>query len=165
MTQADTSGAPASGHGALNEAIILEWTWKTEAMKQMAIKICTLALERGSGEFSANDLPEFKHGGTGIAGSIFRRLLDDGILTRVGHFQGTEFYPKIVTNKGGNKISVYRLASPGLARALLKAHGQPKPEMKQPELMAAENAKSAKNEQALVAALCALCVLLRPSIL
>ena len=105
------------------EARELQWTWKTPAMEVMTVAICTLAIERGvAGEFSANDLPEFEHGGQGICGSIFRRLVEDGVLARVGSFAGATFVPKIVTNAGGNMIKVYRLASHARATTLVRIH-------------------------------------------
>lgn len=105
------------------EARELQWVWKTPAMEAMTVAICTLAVERGaSGEFSANDLPEFEHGGQGVCGSIFRRLVEDGVLARVGSFAGATFVPRIVTNEGGNMIKVYRLASHARAAALLRIH-------------------------------------------
>lgn len=93
-------------------------------MGKMAVSICKLALERGAHEeFSANDLPEFGHGGQGIAGSVFYRLLHDEIVYQVGHFgSDLTFYPKVVKNKGGNKVNVYRLKSAARAEALLRVH-------------------------------------------
>lgn len=52
---------------------------------------CRLALARGKEPFSANDLPVMDHGGTGIAGSVFHRLVKDATLARVGHFVGGLF--------------------------------------------------------------------------
>lgn len=118
------------------EARELQWTWKTPAMQAMAVAVCELALKRGSAaEFSANDLEDFNHGGQGICGSIFKRLIEDGVLTRVGTFSDGQFNPKVICNKGGNKIGVYRLASHARASALVKLHkAQPQPELKQQEL-------------------------------
>lgn len=119
------------------EARELQWCWKTPAMEQMAVAVCRLALQRGAAaEFSANDLPEFEHGGSGICGSIFKRLIEDGVLTRVGSFYDGQFNPKIICNKGGNKIGVYRLASHARASALIKVHEgrRPAAEFKQAEL-------------------------------
>lgn len=114
------------------EAVIREWTWKSPAMKAMTLAVCRLAIEHGAGrEFSANDLPECAHGGPGIAGSVFFRLAKDGIIAPV---QLAPDCPKITTNKGGNKISVYRLASAPLAKALLRVHGAKVEEMRQEEL-------------------------------
>jgi len=106
----------------LAEPTLNQWTWKTPAMAKMAVAVCKLAIEKAGGEFSANDLPEFTHGGGGICGCVFNQLIEFGILARVGLFDGATFLPKIVFNKGGNKIGVYRLASGGLARALLAVH-------------------------------------------
>lgn len=119
----------------LSDAILREWTWKTPAMKEMTLAICRLALARGSTQpFSANDLPEFAHGGPGICGSVFHRLQEDGVIARVGHFIEDKFCPLIVMNKGGNKLSVWRLASHARARTLLAVHGQPEPELRQQEI-------------------------------
>ena len=109
------------------EARELQWTWKTPAMAAMAVAICELALQRGAArEFSANDLPihtAIEHGGTGICGSIFKRLLEDGVVVRAGFFDADrKFCPKITTNAGGNKIGVYRLASHAKASALIRIH-------------------------------------------
>lgn len=108
------------------EARELQWTWKTPAMEAMAVAICKLAIERGMArEFSANDLADFDHGGQGIAGSIFKRLLEDGVLARAGMFDSEKkFCPKIAVNAGGNKIGVYRLASHAKASALVKLHSR-----------------------------------------
>lgn len=109
-----------------HEAAVNQWTWKTLSMRDMALAVCRLALQRGSnGEFSALDLPvhgAHDQGGTGIAGTIFRQLKDAGIIARVGVFVDGKFYPKNVVNAGGNPVGVYRLAHPGLARALIRAH-------------------------------------------
>lgn len=136
----------ATENPELAEAIVRQWTWKTPAMQAMAVAICRLALDRatqrvrtaegGPGEFSANDLPAFAHGGGGIAGAIFHRLAKDGVLCPVTIWTGSEHSQKYVRNAGGNRIGLWRLASAALARALLKAHGQPVPELKQPDLLA-----------------------------
>ena len=109
---------------AFSEARELQWMWKSPAMAAMAVAVCKLALARGAhAEFSANDLPEFGHGGQGIAGSVFYRLLHDEIVYQVGHFgSDLTFYPKVVKNKGGNKVNVYRLKSAARAEALLRVH-------------------------------------------
>lgn len=112
-----------------SEARELQWTWKTPAMEAMAVAICKLALERGAArEFSANDLPihtAIEHGGTGICGSIFKRLLEDGVLVRAGMFDSErKFQPKIAVNAGGNKIGVYRLANHAKAATLIKLHSR-----------------------------------------
>jgi hypothetical protein len=118
------------------QAMLDQWLWKNPSMRLMTVEICRLAVARGvAGEFSANDLPEFEHGGSGICGSIFKRLIDRGVLSRVGHFAGDSFYPKIVCNAGGNKIGVYRLASYALAQSLLRVHDKPLPELRQLELV------------------------------
>lgn len=130
-----------------DEAALRQWAWKTPAMKAMTLAVCRLALERAGSEFSANDLPEFiggktasVHGGQGVAGAIFHRLIADGILARVGRFECASrtgqptFYPKVVLNAGGNKVGVYRLACSARARTLLRVHGQPEPELKQVEM-------------------------------
>jgi hypothetical protein len=120
------------------EHVINQWTWKTPAMKRMTIAVCRLALERGlSGEFSALDLQSHgadEHGGTGIAGSVFRQLADAGILAAVGGYLGSEFVQRRVRNAGGNMIGLWRLSNPGLARALLTRHGRPLPKPEQIDL-------------------------------
>lgn len=115
------------------EAIILQWSWKTPAMKAMTLAVCRLALERGARgtEFSANDLPDFAHGGAGIAGAIFQRLARDGVLAPVLVWDGTSYSQKYVRNAGGNRIGLWRLANAALARRALEVHGQPEPELKQ----------------------------------
>lgn len=111
---------------ALQEAMVHEWTWKTPAMRDMALAVCRLALARGAaGEFSALDLPmhgQAEQGGSGIAGSVFRQLKDAGIISRVGVFVDQTFYPRSVTNAGGNPVGVYRLAHAALARRLIEVH-------------------------------------------
>jgi hypothetical protein len=112
-------------NAAFLEAREDQWVWKTPAMEAMAVAVCGLALKRGMAEeFSANDLADFNHGGQGICGSIFKRLIEDGVLTRVGRIEDGKFCPKIVTNAGGNKIGVYRLASHARASALVKLHSR-----------------------------------------
>lgn len=117
-----------TGHSAAPAAEILlqEWTWKTPAMKRMTLAVCRLALARGiQGEFSAMDLSdhgEIQHGGTGIAGSVFRLLADAGIIAPVGVFSEGEFLQRRVRNSGGNPIGVWRLAHHGKAWALIQAH-------------------------------------------
>ena len=119
------------------EILLTEWTWKTAAMREMAVAVCRLALARGlGGEFSALDLAQHgagAHGGTGIAGSVFRILADAGIIGPVGGFLDGEFLQRRVRNPGGNPIGIWRLAHPGLAHALIEAHApkeaQPKEQM------------------------------------
>lgn len=106
-----------------DEAVIRQWAYKPGAMREMVVHVLSLAL-RG-GEFSANDLPihgEEEHGGSGIAGSVILQLKRDGILAEVGTFDGPTFCPRIVRNAGGNKIGLYRIGKPGLARTLLERH-------------------------------------------
>lgn len=120
------------------EAIINQWTWKTPAMKRMTIAVCKLALARGHGvDFSALDLPaqgSEEHGGTGIAGTVFRQLADGGIIAPSGEFMGGQLFQRRVRNKGGNPIGVWRLANGSLARALLTAHDEPPPRPVQLEM-------------------------------
>ena len=123
-----------AGEARFLEAQVLQWQWKTPAMRAMTLAVCRLALARGRESFSANDLPEMDHGGTGIAGAVFHRLVKDGLLARVGHFSGGTFYQLRVKNPGGNPIGVYRLECGGLARALLRAHGERGEEFRQGEL-------------------------------
>jgi hypothetical protein len=108
------------------EAILHQWAFKPEPMRRMLVAVLQLALRGGGGgEFSALDLPthgEVAHGGSGIAGSVFLQLKHDGILEAVGVWVDGTFYPRTVINGGGNKISVYRLAKPELARTLLGRH-------------------------------------------
>lgn len=110
----------------LREAIVQQWTWKTPAMRAMALAVCRLALERGAaGEFSALDLPmhgQAEQGGSGIAGSVFRQLKEAGVIGRVGVFVEAKFYPRNVINAGGNPVGVYRLACAGLARRMIEVH-------------------------------------------
>ena len=123
------------------QAAIHEWTWKTAAMRDMTLAVCRVAIARGlNGEFSAMDLPlrgAGEQGGTGIAGTVFKHLKDAGIIARVGPFIDGQFYPRTIINAGGNPIGVYRLAHPGLARALIEVHspGELHP-LKQAELFA-----------------------------
>lgn len=124
---------------ALQEAIIEQWTWKTDAMKTMTLAICRLAIRSAegggrNGEFSANDLAEFGHGGQGICGAIFSRLAADGVIAPVGGFVDGEFVQKYVRNAGGNRIGVWRLKSGSLARRALAVHGAAVPVFKQVEL-------------------------------
>lgn len=112
------------------ETLVTEWTWKTAAMRDMALAVCRIALERGgNGSFSALDLPkqgEDEQGGSGIAGSIFRQLADARILAPVGTFVDGEFLQRRVRNACGNPIGLWRLASASLAQALIDRH-DPKP--------------------------------------
>lgn len=115
-----------STDAALSEATVREWTWKPGPTRDMLVAVLRLALRVGvNGEFSALDLPcrgADEQGGTGIAGSVFRLLREAGILARHGRWLDTTFYPTTILNAGGNPIGVYRLANPGLARALLERH-------------------------------------------
>jgi hypothetical protein len=110
------------------DAQVKQWTWKTPAMRRMTLAICRLALARGpAGTFSALDLEthgEDAHGGSGIAGTVFRQLSDAGIIGPVGAVLDGEFIQRRVRNACGNPIGVWRLAHPGLARALIQAHGE-----------------------------------------
>ena len=111
----------------MNQAtLVLEWTWKTQSMRAMTLAVLRLALERGpNGEFSSMDLPlrgSDAQGGTGIAGSVFRQLKEAGIIARKGTWIDGTWYPKTITNAGGNPVGLYALANPSLAQALLAAH-------------------------------------------
>lgn len=121
------------------EARELQWTWKTPAMQAMAVAIARLALACGTaGEFSANDLKLADHGGSGIAGSIFKRLAEDDVIAPVGGFVGGEFVQKFVKNAGGNRIGVWRLKSPARACRLVALHGgEQQPKLAQAELLPA----------------------------
>jgi hypothetical protein len=120
---------PAARHDAhLDEVTLKEWEWKTPAMKAMTLAACRLALARGvAGKFSALDLPthgETEQGGSGIAGSVFRRLANEGIIAPVGvTLSDGAFFQERVRNAGGNPIGVWRIRNAALARALLRAHG------------------------------------------
>ncbi|MFH1602938.1 MAG: hypothetical protein ABIH03_03415 [Pseudomonadota bacterium] len=118
--------------------LVTEWTWKTPAMRDMAVAVCQLALSRGvMGAFSALDLPEHgskAHGGTGIAGSIFRILSadDQRIIAPVGvHFPDGSFQQKRIRNEHGNPIGIWRLRSHARAEALLRAHHVETPTLRQ----------------------------------
>lgn len=124
----DSNNAPDAA------TLVLEWTWKNADMRSMAIAVCRLALRCGiNGEFSALDLDAHgadEHGGTGIAGSIFKQLANQRVIAPVGRWIDEEFYQRRVRNRGGNPIGVWRLRSPGLCRALVEALA--------PEVMPAE---------------------------
>ena len=120
----------------LADATIAQWTWKTPAMKAMTLAVCRLALARGRGEFSANDLPEFDHGGGGVAGAIFNRLAKDGVIGPVCHPEGGALVQNTVRNAGGNRIGVWRLVCAARAQRALEVHGERVERFVQPELMA-----------------------------
>lgn len=113
------------------ETVLAQWTWKTPAMKAMTLEVCRVALDRGlGGEFSALDVGPRgadAQGGTGVAGSVFRQLADAGVIGPAGTFVDGEFFQRRIRNAGGNPIGLWRLESPGLARALLRVHGAPRP--------------------------------------
>jgi hypothetical protein len=127
MTTTMTDAAPPA------EAVIQQWTWKTDAMKAMTLAVCELALARGlQGEFSALDLPARgagEQGGSGIAGTVFKQLANAGIIAPVGVHVAGEFIQRRVRNDCGNPIGLWRLAHAGLARKLIAVHG----DRKQPE--------------------------------
>lgn len=107
----------------LDEAILHQWAFKPDPMRAMLARVLRLAL--GGGEFSANDLPvhgQDAHGGSGIAGAVILQLIRDEIVSAVGVWDGGEFVQRTVHNAGGNKIGIYRLSKPGLARTLLDRH-------------------------------------------
>jgi hypothetical protein len=105
------------------EAVVNEWTWKTEAMRQMSVDLCRLALERGEqGKFSALDLPKRgadDQGGTGIAGSVIGTFAHRDLIAVYGVEVGGKFYAEKVTNAGGNPINCYRLANRRAVEQLL----------------------------------------------
>ena len=74
------------------EARELQWTWKSPAMAAMAVAVCRLAIARGGETFSANDLTLAEHGGSGICGSIFRRLATDEVIAPVGMIADGKFH-------------------------------------------------------------------------
>ena len=121
----EAEGRRAAAPGS--DVILTEWTWKTPAMRTMTRAVLHLALERGViGEFSAMDLAEHgeeAHGGSGIAGSVFRQLAEAQIIAPVGAFIDGEFYQRRVRNAAGNPVGVWRLAEHGLAAALLERMG------------------------------------------
>jgi hypothetical protein len=107
----------------IDHATLLEWEYKTPAMCDMVASVLRLAL-KGS-DFTTNDLPihgEAAHGGSGIAGTVIRRLVVEDILSPVGVFDGDTFIPRTARNAGGNRIGVWRLSNPSLARTLLARH-------------------------------------------
>ena len=111
----------------LDAITLTEWEWKTPAMKAMTLAACHLALARGIlGKFSALDLPvhgESEQGGSGIAGSVFRRLANEGIIAPVGvTLTDGAFFQERVRNAGGNPIGVWRIRNATLARTLLERH-------------------------------------------
>lgn len=110
---------------AFAEARELEWFWKTDAMRRMALALVELALSRD--EFAADDLPpELEHGGTGIAGSVMATLVNHGIIRRAGVWAGGQFYGKErASRRPGRKdakLKVFTLACAGRARAFLQAN-------------------------------------------
>ena len=120
------------------DTLVNEWTWKTDSMRAMAVAVLRLAVSRAAGEpFSALDLPihgEDAHGGSGIAGSVFRQLADAHILAPVGVFCEGEFLQRRVRNAGGNPVGLWRLADWPLAHALLRRHGAAQERQEQREL-------------------------------
>lgn len=122
---------------AFAEARELQWLWKTEAMRRMALAVAQLALD--ADEFAADDLPaDLEHGGSGIAGSVFAVLVNNGIIQRAGLTSGGQFYGKERASKREGrkdaKLKVFTLADAGKARAFLQAKHRLK-ELRQPELI------------------------------
>lgn len=124
-------------NAAFAEARELQWTWKTPAMAAMAVAVCRLAIARGGETFSANDLTLADHGGSGICGSIFRRLASDDVIAPVGIVADGKFYQHTVKNAGGNHVGVWRLKSYARALRLVAVHGRAEPTLSQAELMPA----------------------------
>ncbi len=116
---------------AIEDVTIAQWTWKTEAMRQMVRNICALALDRGRyGTFSALNLDEHgaaQHGGVGIAGSVFRALATLEVIAPDGVVVDGEFVQRYTHNAQGNRIGIWRLASSARAQALLDRLGAPAP--------------------------------------
>lgn len=136
------------------DVLVQQWTWKTPAMRDMTLAVCRVAL--GHEEFSALDLARHgaaAHGGTGIAGSVFRQLADAGVIAPVGVFADGEFLQRRVRNENGNPVGVWQLKSRGLALALLRAHGEPAPRPVQAELFGHEGTHGAQRSTALEAGL------------
>lgn len=91
-------------------------------MRDMAVAVCELAIRKGQEPFSALDLPthgQDEHGGSGIAGSVFRILADSIIIAPVGAFVEGEFLQRRVRNEHGNPIGLWRLESETRAMTLL----------------------------------------------
>ena len=57
-----------------------------------------------------------------VIARLHRQLADAGLIARCGVYVDGKFYPKTVTNAGGNPIGVYTVKQPSLARALIRAH-------------------------------------------
>lgn len=110
------------------EARELQWTWKTTAMAAMAVAVCRLAVEKVGTEFSANDLRLEEHGGSGICGSIFKRLAKDKVIEPACVLVAGQPMQKTILNAGGNKIGLWRLKSYARALRLIEAHAPPHPE-------------------------------------
>jgi hypothetical protein len=141
MNASPTQDTGLKTQDSFSEARELQWMWKSPAMAAMAVMICRVALERGAqGEFSANDLPAHKataHGGSGIAGSIFKRLAKDDVLCPVGLFVDGLFMQKVTFNAGGNRIGLWRLKNAARAQRLIRVHtarADATKELKQAEL-------------------------------
>ncbi len=109
-----------------------QWLHKPHAMSAMAAAICRLALAREKQEFSANDLTLADHGGTGICGSIFKRLAADEVIEPVMLAPSQQ---KMARNPGGNPIGLWRLHSAARAQRLIELHAaRPDPKLLQTEL-------------------------------
>lgn len=136
------------------EILVREWTWKTAAMKRMTLAVCELALARG--EFSALDLREHgeaAHGGSGIAGSVFRQLADAGVIAPVGVFLEGEFIQRRVRNENGNPVGIWKLKSRAMAISLLRVHGTPPPVPVQTDLFGPDTLKGGHPTNAMAAGL------------
>ena len=106
------------------DAQTTQWLWKTEAMQRMAIALVELAMSHD--EFAADDLPPtLDHGGSGIAGSIMDKLASNGIITKAGKWDGSDFLVKTRTSKAANRnsarIPVWKLADRVKAASFLRA--------------------------------------------
>ena len=110
-----------------SDATISQFVWKSAAMRDMTLAVCRLAITRA--EFSALDLPthgEDRHGGSGIAGSVFGLLAKADIIEPViVGWDGERPLQRQVRNKAGNPIGVWRIKSGPLARALIARHDPP----------------------------------------
>jgi hypothetical protein len=129
----------------------VQFLWKTEAMLRMAVAAVDLALygseragdalregaqsdsrggcaprnEDWNGEFAADDLPaDLEHGGSGIAGSVFAVLVNNGIIERVRVTVGGQmFYKERASRREGRKdakVKVFRCADRAKAQAFLR---------------------------------------------
>jgi len=87
------SSAPRRAHPLADATILTEWAFKPRAMRDILVDALRAAVR---GDFSALDLRHRgadAQGGTGIAGSVIRQLLNHGIIAPVGDIE-LLFIPK-----------------------------------------------------------------------